>query len=194
METQTITLDRDAAREMFRKYQEHRHYATPIDQEIQRTYSAIAKGRVVVRALASIAAAGLNDEGLPKLAIVRADVERCHLNLRFDGGARFSSHPWPQENHRRSYIDMPAGSFPEATSRHRAYAAQALVPLVPIHLRPRRGLANYHILFEAEWRQIPPKDPLLLRRIGRQADLWVVCAAWDLTEVERAVLAGRLQG
>lgn len=32
---------------------------------------------------------------------------------------------------------------------------------------------------------------MLLRRIG-QADLRVVCAAWDLTEVERAVLAGRI--
>jgi hypothetical protein len=23
-------------------------------------------------------------------------------------------------------------------------------------------------------------------------DLWIVCAAWDLTEVERTVLAGRI--
>jgi len=110
-----------------------------------------------------------------------------------DGRARFSSHPWPRENHRRCYIDLPAGSFPAPTRHRRAYDAQALVPLVPIHQRPKRGLANYHILFEAEWRLIPPKDPLLLRRIGH-ADLWIVCAAWDLTEVERAVLAGKLNG
>jgi hypothetical protein len=32
---------------------------------------------------------------------------------------------------------------------------------------------------------------MLLRRIG-QADLWIVCAAWELTEIERAVLAARV--
>jgi hypothetical protein len=32
---------------------------------------------------------------------------------------------------------------------------------------------------------------MLLRRIGR-ADLWLVVAGWDLTEVERAALSTRL--
>jgi hypothetical protein len=196
MDTQTLTVDRKEAAEMFRKYQEHRHYSTPIDLEIQRVYDAMAKGRVIVRAIASIAAAGLNDEGLPKLAIIRSDAKTCHLYMRHDGGARFSTQQRTQDNHRRCYIDMPPGSFAESRRRHMYFAAQA--PLVPIHLRPkpRRGnpqgaLANYHTLFEAEWTKIPPKDPLLLRRVGL-GDLWIVCAAWDLTEVERAVLMGRM--
>lgn len=46
------------------------------------------------------------------------------------------------------------------------------------------------MLFEAEWRPEPPKDPALLRHIG--GDLYSVVAVWDLTELERAVLAGRL--
>jgi len=65
------------------------------------------------------------------------------------------------------------------------------VPLIPVHLRPKRGLANYHILWEAEWRRLPPVDPLLIRRLGK-GDLWVVVAAWDLTEVERAAIAARM--
>lgn len=52
-------------------------------------------------------------------------------------------------------------------------------------------MAKYHILWEAEWAPIPPRDPMLLRRIG-EADLWVVVAHWDLTEVERAALATRI--
>jgi hypothetical protein len=59
-------------------------------------------------------------------------------------------------------------------------------------LRPKRGLANYHILFEAEWSFVAPKDPLLLRRAGK-GDLWIVCAAWELTEIERAALTARIQ-
>jgi hypothetical protein len=104
---------------------------------------------------------------------------------------------WARDAHRHTYIDLPTDSFPRRSAKWGRHFA-AMTPLVPIHLRPkpRQGnpqgaLANYHILFEAEWRPVPPKDPLLLRRVG-QADLWVVLAAWDLTEVERAVLAGRL--
>ena len=66
------------------------------------------------------------------------------------------------------------------------------MPLVPIDLRPKRGLANYHILWEAIWQNVPPVDPLLLRRVG-PGDLWIVVAAWDLTEVEQAALAARVR-
>jgi hypothetical protein len=190
METERITVDREEAAELFRKYKEHRHYSTPVDLEIQRVYDAIQKGRMVVRALASITAAGLGPDYLPKLAIVRADAERCSLYLKGDGGARFSVNGWQPDRNHRCYIDMPAGSFALSPGKlHRHW--EAMVPIVPIHQRPKRGLENYHILFEAEWSKVVPKDPMLLRRIGH-SDLWVVLAAWDLTEVERAVLAGRL--
>jgi hypothetical protein len=190
--TETVTVDRVEARALYRKYREHQHYSTPIDHEIQRTYQLIAQGRVVIKALASIAAAGLGADGLPKLAIIRADATHCFVWLHRDGSARFSMSQRSCDRHTRTFVETPAGSFtPEPPSRWGGNAHRAQVPLVPVHLRPKRGLANYHILFEAEWSPVPPKDPLLLRRIG-QADLWIVLAAWDLTEIERAVLAGRI--
>lgn len=189
MDTQLITLDREEAARLHRKYQECMQWSAPIDHEIDRVYKAIAQNRMVIRALQSIVDAGLGDDGLPKLAIIRADAERCSLYLKSDGGARFSVNDWQRDAHHRCYIDLPAGSFPDSNRRHRHYHAQ--VPLVPLPLRPPRGLANFHILFEAEWRPVPPKDPMLLQRVG-QSDLWIVRAAWDLTEIERAVLAGRL--
>ncbi|HEY2596961.1 MAG TPA: hypothetical protein VGJ79_00620 [Candidatus Dormibacteraeota bacterium] len=189
METETITVDREEAAAIYRKYREHQHYSTPIDREVQRVYEAIAKKKIVVQALASIVKAGLGEDGLPKLAIVRADSEKCHLQLRGDGGARFSKDGWAPDRNRRTYIDLPPGSFPASNRRFNHY--EALTPLVPIHIRPQRALENYHILFEAEWSRVVPKDPLLLRRLSK-GDLWVVIGAWDLTDVERAVLAGRL--
>jgi hypothetical protein len=185
METQQITVDRVEARRLYLKYRAHQHYSTPIDQEIQRVYRAIAKGRVVIRALDSISSAGLGPDGLPKLAIARADAEAVWLRLEHNGSARFAIKQWTREVETRCYIDMPAGSFSGAKFK----SARAIAPLIPIEHRPQRGLANYHLLLEADWKEIPV-DPMLLRRIG-QADLWVVCAAWDLTPVERAVLAGR---
>jgi hypothetical protein len=190
MQTEQITVDRAEALEMFRKYKAHQHYSTPVDQEIQRVYRAIAKGQLVIRALESIKAAGMGRDGLPKLAIVRADATRCSLYMKSDGGCRFSVDDWEPDRNTRRYIDMPPGTFADPTGkRHRHW--HAMVPLVPIHARPKRGLENYHVLFEAEWTKVVPKDPMLLRRVGH-GDLWIVLHAWDLTEIERAVLAGRL--
>jgi hypothetical protein len=190
MDTQTITLERQEARALYRKYREHQHYSTPIDWEIQRIFQLIAQGKVIVQAIDSIIAAGLDDKGLPKLAIVRADAPLTFWRPNPQGGGEFRMDAgWPRNNeHRSRHVRIPDGTWPvPGISR----TQQAQTPLVPIHLRPKRGLQNYHILFEADWTMAPPVDPLLLRRIG-QADLWVVLAAWDLGPIERAVLAGRI--
>ena len=192
MQTQEITLDRGRARELWRAYRTHQHYSEPIDQEIQRAYKQIAQGRVVIQALESIKAAGLDEKELPHLAIVRADATECFLTMEADGSARFSDvNGWGTDHWARHHVNLPVGSFPITKERRRWSAAKAVVPLIPIHLRPKRGLQNYHVLWEAEWTRIPPRDPMLLRRLGR-GDLWLVVAAWDLTEVERAAIAARL--
>jgi hypothetical protein len=190
MQTENIVLDRLEARALYRKYREHQHWSEPIDDEIRRTYQLMAQGRVIIKALESVVAAGVGADGYPKLAICRADAKTCFLSW-LPAGVRMSAREWPQNNHHRNYFDFPAGSFPPPHARSGGWRRQAQVPLVPIHLRPKRGLANYHVLFEAVWEPAPPLDPILLRRIG-EADLWVVCAAWDLTEVERTALAARI--
>jgi hypothetical protein len=126
---------------------------------------------------------------MPKLAICRADAEKCFLEYNTTGAVRMTCRQWVNNDmHQRLYLDWPAGSSPACTQYARR---EAIVPLIPIEHRPKRGLANYHVLWEAEWRKVPPVDPVLLRRIGA-ADLWVVCAAWDLTPVEQAALAARM--
>jgi hypothetical protein len=65
---------------------------------------------------------------------------------------------------------------------------RALVPLIPPWARPKAKLSNYHILWEADWTDVPV-DPALLKHLG--GPLYVVLAVWDLTEVERSVLSLR---
>ncbi len=191
MQTETVVVERAEARALYRKYREHQHYARPIDWEIQRTYQLIAQGRVVIKAIDSIVAAGLDEMQLPKLAIVRADAEECFWLPTHGGGGAFAMTKLLGAGPRASVAahHHRRGHLPEQSRSRNSY--RAVVPLIPIHLRPKRGLQNYHVLWEAEWRPAPPVDPLLLRRIG-VSDLWVVCAAWDLTEVERAALAARI--
>lgn len=182
MKVEKIVVDRKKALELYRAYKTHQHYSEPIDREIQRAYQLIAQGRMVVKALESIAAAGLGLDKMPKLAIARADSSQCYWRTTA-GQGRFVSDDLRTYARDRSFTVKFEGvtyQYPEG---------RAVVPLVPIHMRPKRGVANYHILWEADWKAIP-KDPMLLRRIG--GDLWLVVAVWDLTEVERAVMATRM--
>jgi hypothetical protein len=192
MQTQSIELERYEAHKLWQKYQTHRYYQTPMDMEIERTYKAIAKGKVVIKALDSIRAAGTDLEGLPKLAIVRADQPKCFLTMYLNGGARMAHQPWINGNTARSlYFDFPETTFPRAAGSRKRDRAEALTPHIPPDIRPARGLQNYHVLFEAIWEKTPPYDPMLLRRIGK-GDLWLVVGAWELTEVERAAMASRV--
>ena len=195
MHTEQLLLDRKEARELYRAYKKHQHYSEPIDDAIRRTYQLIAQGRMVIRALESVKAAGLNAKGWPNLGLCRADFERCYLSLWRDGSAKMADDRWART--KSKIISFPTGTFtgvPEYKEKWQSsHDAESIVPLVPIHLRPKRGLQNYHILWEAEWTRAVPKDPMLLRRIGK-GDMWLVVAAWDLTEIERAALATRLDG
>ena len=193
MDVVTAGVEREKAAELYREYKAHRHYSTPVDDEIRRAYKEIAAGKVVIQALESIKRAGLHDKGLPKLAIARADLPFVCLRAH----AREQTCTFMSLHERRKYrapvensvrITLPRGSFPGIKD---SWQHEAKLPLIPVHLRPRTALDAYHILWEAEWDPIPPRDPYLLRRIGH-ADLWLVVAAWDLTEVERAAMATRV--
>lgn len=190
MNVQPVTLDRAAALEKFRDYKKHLHYSTPVDDEIRRTYQKIAQGKTVIKALESITVSGLNEQNLPKLAIVRADMAICRFRGWQDGSAKFRDpEARPCYESRSRIFKFPAGSFPGVS--HGWSEHEAIVPLIPVGIRPKRALQNYHILWEAEWTRKIPIDPMLLRRMGK-GDLWLVVGAWDLTEVERAALAARL--
>jgi hypothetical protein len=183
MKVETLqTISRDEAAALYRKYQEHRAYQKPYDAEIARIYQHIARGRTVIRALESIRAAGLDAEGYPKLAICPAHMPKCWWRPARNA-CTFGSE-YPRANEKRNVVRM---DWPGLDSTK--WRALATVPLIPVHLRPRRGLQNYHILWEAEWTKRYPVDPYLLRRFG--GDAWLVVAAWDLTDVERAVMSAR---
>lgn len=181
---QLTMISREQAAELYRKYQEHRSYQSPHDEQIAAIYRQIARGRTVICAIESIRQAGFNEQRMPKLAIAPANAQRIYWRSQH-GRGEFSIDSWPRANQskrRRLRVDWPEvrSDWPNG---------EAVVPLIPVHLRPKRGLANYHILWEAEWTRTYPQDPYLLRRFGE--DAWLVVAAWDLTAVERAVMSQR---
>lgn len=193
MKVEQLRMDPDKARELYADYTRHRDRMRPEDQEIATIYRQIARGQTVIRALESIRAAGVNEQGLPKLAIAPAYLTECWFTISGTGQhtrVRFGKQQ-AYDREKKGVVRMPWPNFAEPSAGSRwTWCAQ--VPLIPVHLRPKASLERYHILWEAEWTKRYPVDPFLLRRFG--GDAWLVVAAWDLTEVERAVMEQRLNG
>lgn len=200
MDLNTITMEKPAARQAFLDYRKAvREGGSAEDEAIMRGYRELARGRQLISLPETIAAGGVDDQGLPRLAVMRADVPWCWVRRSAEGAVTFapsSSHP--QHRAKKGIYRLPADTFPAVAlaevppewgwwgSRFRA-----MVPPIPPTLRPPFKLGNYEILWEATWEKVPrpPGDPALLRHIG--GDLYAVLAIWDLTPLERAVLAGR---
>lgn len=204
MDVSEIAIGTAEAKRLYREYKANRHFDSKMDAEITRAYQLISQGKMVIDARRSITEAGLGDDGRPKLAICPATAKVCFLEMLGgnDSAAnrkmawRFSAHQWPRTPSQYISVPTPVRSplFDARVSWNRdvlvsSVAAKAQVPIIPARHRPKAP-QHYHILWEADWVGVPV-DPLLLRRIGK-SDMWLVVAAWDLTEVERAAMSSRL--
>jgi hypothetical protein len=164
-----------------------------IDRALRKGYRALAAGLAVLDLHAVFRDTGLQSSYYPKLAICPADSAWCSVRMDSSGGARFADDAVSWRNRTRA-VQIPKETFPTWTwdtrpSKWRSHA-RALVPLIPPWARPAHALGNYHLIFEAEWEPRPPIDPILVKHLS--GALYVVLASWDLTPLERAVLAGRL--
>jgi hypothetical protein len=195
MDVQPLMQNREQALALWKKYQAHRHPDfSAVDAEIMRISKMVSEGKIMIAALDAIVKAGVNERGQPKLAIMRADQKLCYLDMMSDGRAFMHARKAGWNLHRAAAslkFEFPAGTFPTNPSG-RTRRLESVVPHIPPDIRPKRGLQNYHVLYEAVWRREIPVDPMLLRRVGRDGDLWIVVGAWELTDIERAVLAGHM--
>jgi hypothetical protein len=193
MELQSITMpgdteqeQRQAARVAFLQYRHAvRERHDKEDEQIMRGYRALSQGKQLIHLRDTIKAGGLGNDGRPRLAVMRADQKWCFFRRSWDGGFSFTNDgdAWRSRHQTRMRFDSTVLEIDKPAE------AQALVPLIPPGLRPNIALSNFHTLWEAEWKRVPPRDPALLRHLG--GDLFAVVAVWDLTELERAVLGGR---
>lgn len=192
MELNAIEMPKAEAKAAFLSYRKavkERHNRE--DEQIMRGYRALAQGKAVINLRDAIAAGGEDEQRRPKLAVIRADAETCFMRRERDGAVYFhvQSNAWWGRADRRKRLQFPDGTLSPWVGGPFSIDAHAIVPNIPPALRPVHALSGYHILFEAEWRPVAPKDPALLKHLG--GDLWAVLAVWNLTELERAVIGAR---
>ena len=184
--TAEVKMGAYEARAAFLEYRDAvRKQHSKDDEALMRTYGTIAKHRRVIDLVATMRQAGVDSQGRPKLAIIRADGEIVFCDVWANGAARFSLDRWSNDRATRRYVALPGGTFPGVSA---SVSCRARVPMIPPRLRPDHALSGYHILWEAEWINAP-KDPLLLRRLG--GPFFAVVAQWDLSPLEQAILGAK---
>ena len=189
MNIATIQENRYDARKKYAEYMKavkQRHNAEYV--ALKNAYRELSRGKQVIDLFDVMKTAGVDAKGRPRLAIVRADHRTCWFF--YDGNRPVFFHDRYLRSYRSHSIELPAGTFPpfrDLRDRERMRIS-AIVPSIPPSLMPESDLKNYHILWEAEWETVPI-DPLLLKHLGK--NLYVVLAQWDLTPLERSVLAAR---
>lgn len=193
--TKTFDVSKDRARQEYLKYLAACKQSPTADLLlIKQIYRELSLGKRVINVDEAIGDAGPNADGFPLLAIARADQKFCELFTKWDStrgnqivfgnlDKRIDKRRWLQPLYR---VPDRALANEFAANRRLPKYQRAIVPTIPPNIRPFGNLAKYWILFEAEWKPIPPVDPILLRRLS--GPFFVVLAQWDLTEVERAVL------
>jgi hypothetical protein len=190
MELHRITMDPEEAKRAYRESRRRFGAFSPEDEQVRAGYRAMARGQQLISLSAAMRKAGLDDQGLPRLAICRADAEWVYSHgVAHDGSVLFRMDRVGIDRDERRRVKVPAGTF--APPRRQTWQTwAAMVPTIPAPLRPSRRLDNYFTLWDVDWHLVPPEDPALLRRVG--GDLYAVVAVWDLTPLERAVLSNRL--
>ena len=175
----------------------------------QRVYGHMTHGGKVIDVFESFKKAGLNEDTDPKLAICRANAKVVFAQKLNSGSIFFqgdTQRPAWKMTKKNGDIKLPNGTFAwtieEATSQWNPNVKikqikhqniKTLVPIIPAKLLSlvRAKLCNYHILWEVEkWELLPPRDPILVRQLT--PNLFGVIATWELTDLERAIIRGRI--
>ena len=174
MKTALVEMSPRHARTEAERYSRCRNL-TDRDKAILRAYRSIAHGGKILDLHKTIEAGGAHENGVPKLAVVRANSSRVDLQI-MPGLLRFQSE--------KGYWNKRTVEVPNPW-RGQNGNLWAFAPHIPPYLR-QADPGEYYLLWEATWRARPAGDPILLAPIGK--NLYRVVAAWDLTPVEASVL------
>lgn len=193
MNLSTITIEPEQAEAELATYAELTDRSAE-DDAIAMGLRAAKRGLPIIVLSECIRAGGFFDDGYPRLAVARADAKQVTVRFPSNGDLVYEDgvpERWVGRN-RGALVGADTVRVRDVMPTHGwLRTATTVVPSIPPRHRPNgKRIGLFHVLWEVEkWDRTPPVDPALIRHI--RGDLWAVVATWDLTDLERAVLAQR---
>lgn len=200
MNTPTIEMPREVAREQLRQYRSQLHKRADAEyQAVAAGLEHLARGTRLLNLADCFKNVPLDHHYRPKLAIARADRQTVRFRRDTAGKGSFDTQgnrggrPWPKHGLKHGLrFELEIPRCPPLIDYWKEPGGSSLVPMIPASVREAVGridLAKHFVLWEVTWADIP-RDPYLLKWTGA-GDLYAILAEWDLTDLERAVMGGR---
>lgn len=201
MDVATITMPRELARAKLAEYR--RALGRRASEEYAQAaalYEQAALGRPVLLLSQVFAECPRDAKGRPRVAIARADRVQVYYSRTWTWAASAVSERFSADFNSRPGPPLRGGvvEVPNPALRPEYVSGYSLVPMIPPDVARGRDLAKHFVLWEVDqWADQrlgnqPDRDPYLLVRIA--PDAFAVVAEWDLTDVERAIMRGRVGG
>ena len=145
MQLATVDMKKAEARRHFRSYRAAvRDHHRAEDRLLMRGYQQLALGRKVINVAEVISQAGPDAQGLPRLALCRADAKTCEVRCYPDGSVTYAMDGtgfWgrAQANRRRAF---PTPLLPPFTGSSRQGTAILAVSPSDVDTHPATGTSN----------------------------------------------------
>lgn len=166
-----------------------------LTRELFAIYGHLKYGGKIVDLHKSMKKAGLlKTINAPRLAVIQGGTKWCYLHKKRNGGAIFSTERKDWHVYiKKDDVVLPADTFVWKNEDHLRTLAPIIPPRINVEISARIIPYHYYIIFETEsWAKapLPPRDPILATRLSKL--LFGVLATWDLTELERNIILGRV--
>ena len=175
-------------------------FRTPEYTDLKKVYAQLKNGKKVVDIFKVIQKGGVHIHWHPKMAIAQVKAKKVTCFYSKDGNVQYLNDHTSQWNIKKTDVSLvnclpkfdPTRLFTkESWGYPEKFQLKAPVPPVPPRFLPKSITDDLYILWEVDrWEMVPPTDPWLLRRITKT--LFVALAGWDLTDVEKSVMHGRM--
>jgi hypothetical protein len=193
MKIDKVTMSKEKAIKALREYREilntkRKDYIQEIELT-KKCYYQLSKGRAIINIFEAFKTAGYNANNEPRLAFAPAKSKivffkqstyeaRNGYGILQETSSTYSS---------KDFLRLSDGTFPTLKlDSDRMLSSK--VPLIPPKHLPK-SLTNCYLLWEVQDWKVVTKDPILLKKISNS--LYAVIATWNLTKLERLIIAGR---